>query len=575
MKTQILNIIKIIGKTNFIYLLILFFCLIFLSLLEFVGLGLIPIFMSAILDPEIISSKLNNQFLLNFINQTDKATLIIYISILLIIVFFIKNLFYIFIIVFQGLLTKRIKLHLSINVYKKYLNLDYLKLIEKNSSIMVRSLTLDVGNTAIFILNIINLCRETLLFLAICFLLFLASPLISLIILVVFGSVSVLFFFNSHKKIFEQGKFLQILSSDKIRIINDTIGSIKEIKIFKLNKYLEKIFFENTKSYEKYAFKNYFIKMLPRVILEVSAVLGIVILMISYIYINKDLTTLLPFLSLIVVSVIRIVPGLNLIQNAIATLKTIMPSYNHVLKELSFSDINNDDIKTEDKKIIKFDKKMVIENIGFNYPGNNTNVLKNISFEINKGEKIGIIGKSGSGKTTLVSIILGLLKPTSGKILIDENEIDFSKQEWNNVTGYVPQEVFLLEDTIKNNITFGLDKENINFEILEKISKEAQIFNFIDSLPLKFNTLIGERGYNLSAGQKQRLGIARVLYRNPGLLILDEATSSLDQETEKNFVNDVFDNSKDKTIIFISHRLSALSKCDKIYDINKLKLKKN
>ena len=184
---------------------------------------------------------------------------------------------------------------------------------------------------------------------------------------------------------------------------------------------------------------------------------------------------------------------------------------------------------------------------------------------------MGIVGKSGTGKTTLVSIILGLLKPTSGKITIDDNEIDFSKYEWNKTAGYVPQEIFLLEDTVKNNITFGLEKENINLDLLKKICKDAQIFDFIESLPLKYDTMIGERGYNMSAGQKQRLGIARVLYRNPDLLILDEATSSLDHETEKNFIDDVFNKSKDKTIIFISHRLSALKKCDKIFDLNELK----
>jgi ATP-binding cassette subfamily C protein len=379
-----------------------------------------------------------------------------------------------------------------------------------------------------------------------------------------------LFFLSTHNKIFQQGKFLQSLSSDQIKIINDTIGSIKEIKIFKLDKFLEKKFFQNAQKYERYAFRNYFIKMLPRVVLEVGAVAGVVTLIISYIYLNQDLTTLLPFLSLVVISIIRIVPGLNLIQNAIATLKTIMPSYNHVLEELAVNNVEKS-IKESEKKIIKFNNKISIKDVEFNYPSSSTNVLKNISIEINKGDKIGIVGKSGTGKTTLVSIILGLIKPTSGKILIDDNDIDFSQYEWHNTTGYVPQEIFLIDDTIKNNITFGLDKENIDLNLLEKICKAAQINNFIESLPLKFDTMIGERGYNISMGQKQRLGIARVLYRNPSLLILDEATSSLDEETEKNFVNDVFDSSKDKTIIFISHRLSALKKCDKIYDLNKLK----
>lgn len=570
MKKKILDIIKITGKRNFLYLIGLFFCLILLSFLEFIGIGAIPVFMSAILDPQIISSKLDNPFLLNFINETNQSDLIIYISIFLIVVFLIKNLFFVLIIVFQGLLTKRIKLNLSMMVYKKYLNLDYLKLIEKNSSIVIRSLTLDVGNTAVFVLNVINLCREILLFLAICFLLFLASPIVSLGTFVFFGIISILFFLNTHKKIFKQGQFLQTLSSDKIKIINNTIGSIKEIKIFKLKKFLEKIFFQNSQQFEKYAFRNYVIKMLPRVILEIVAVLGVITLIIFYIKFDQDIATLLPFLSLVVVSIIRVVPGLNLIQNAIATLKTIMPSYNHVLKELVNDNYEEKD-ETKRKNTINFKKKISIKNIEFFYPKTKESTLKNISIDINKGDKVGIVGKSGTGKTTLVSIILGLLKPTSGKITVDDNEIDFSKYEWNKTAGYVPQEIFLLEDTVKNNITFGLDKENINLDLLEKICKDAQIYDFIKSLPLKYDAMIGERGYNMSAGQKQRLGIARVLYRNPDLLILDEATSSLDHETEKNFIDDVFSKSKDKTIIFISHRLSALKNCDKIYDLNELK----
>ena len=375
MKIFFLNIIKITGKSNFLYLIGLFFCLILLSLLEFIGIGAIPIFISAILDPQIISSKLNNPYLLNLINETNKSDLIIYISIILIVVFLIKNLFFIFIIVFQGLLTKRIKLNLSMMVYKKYLNLEYIKLIEKNSSIMIRSLTLDVGNTAVFVLNIINLCREILLFLAICLLLFLASPIVSLVVFAFFGIVSLLFFFNTHKKIFQQGQLLQTLSSDKIKIINDTIGSIKEIKIFKLNKFLEKIFFQNSQKFEKYAFRNYFIKMLPRVILEIGAVTGIIILIISYVKLGKDITTLFPFLSLVVVSIIRVVPGLNLIQNAIATLKTIMPSFNHVLKELVDNNFEKK-IENNKKETIRFTEKISIKNIEFSYPGNKTSVFK-------------------------------------------------------------------------------------------------------------------------------------------------------------------------------------------------------
>ena len=569
MNQKIKNIIKITGKGNFLYLIFLLLCLMFLSFLEFIGIGAIPIFMGIILDPEILASKVKISQLTDLINSTDRSTLTIYISILLVVIFFIKNIFYIFIIVFQGQLTKRIKLHLSSKLYIKYLNLDYLKLTEKQSSIMIRTITLDGSNASIFVLNILNLFRESLLFLVICSLLFLASPIVSIYIFVAFGMISLIFFFLTHNKIFKQGKFLQRLSSDKIRIINNTIGSIKEIKIFKLEKFFHRVFFKNYKEFEKYAFRNYFIRLLPRVILEIGAVVGIVSIIIFYIYLGEDLTTLLPFLSLVVMSIIRIVPSLNQMQTSIATLKAVLPSYNHVIDQLDAEHgKNNLDIK---KNTIQFKEKIIIKDINFNYPSNNINILNNTTMEIFKGDKIGIIGKSGSGKTTLVSIILGLIKPTSGEILIDGANINFSDYEWNNTAGYVPQEIFLLEDTIKNNITLGLDDKNIDLNFLEESCKAAQINNFIDLLPLKFDTMVGERGYNISAGQRQRLGIARVLYRNPSLLILDESTSSLDEETEKNFVNDLFEVSKNKTIIFISHRLSALKKCDKIYDLNKSK----
>ena len=567
MKNKLNDVITLTGKSNFTYLIILSCMLIFLSFLEFIGIGFIPIFLSVILDPNLLSEKIKIPEVVSFINNHQKSELILYSSFFLIIIFVIKNLFYILIVYFQGLITKRIKLYLVLKVYKKYLNLSYLKLIGKNSAVMIRSLTMDCGNTSIFLLNIINLIRETAIFFAILLLLFIASPIISLIMITFFGLISLIYFLKTHKKIFHQGLSLQFLASEKIKIINNTIGCIKEIKIFKLEKFLEKIFLNNSNKYEKFAFRNYFIKLVPRVILEIGAVTGIISLVVVYVFLEKNLMTLLPLLSLVVVSIIRIVPGLNLIQNSLSTLKTILPSYNHILGELKTDDkdiVNN-------KKLIKFNNEIVLDNINFGYNPQTKLVLKGISLKIQKSEKIGIIGKSGAGKTTLVGILLGLINPLSGDMYVDKKKINFSEYEWDNVVGYVPQEIFLLEDSIKNNITFGIEDNNIDMNFLEEVCKKSQIYDFIISLTDKFETIVGEKGYNLSAGQKQRLGIARALYRRPSLLILDESTSSLDGETEKLFIEDVFDASNDKSIVFISHRLSALKKCDKIFDLNQIK----
>lgn len=564
------EILLLIGKTNFIYLIFLSISLIFLSLLEFIGIGSIPVFLSVIIDPNIISEHINSPYIVNIINHYEKSQLILFSSLIIIGVFLIKNLIYILIVYFQGILTKRIKLYLTSEIYKKYLDSNYLEFINKNSAVMIRTLNMDVGNTSIFVLNIINLMRETIIFVAICILLFIASPMISLTMLVFFGIISILFFLKTHKKIFSQGSSLQFLTSEKIKIINNTIGSIKEVKIFKLENYLKKIFFDNAKKYENFAFKNYLIKLMPRVILEIGAVTGIIIIVVSYVILEKNILGLLPLLSLIVVSMIRIVPGLNLIQNSISTLKTILPSYKHILSELFRvkKNLKNDKL-TEAKKFITFNKQIFLDNIKFKYKKDTGLILDKINLKISKGDKIGIIGKSGSGKTTLVSILLGLIENYEGDIIIDNKKIFFSNYEWNNNVGYVPQDIFLIEDTIKNNITFGINEEDVDLSSLYEASKKAQIFDYIESLPKNFDTTIGERGLNLSAGQKQRLGIARALYRKPKLLILDESTSSLDSDTEEKFINDVFGYSDDKTIIFISHKASALKKCDKIYDLNK------
>ena len=212
-----------------------------------------------------------------------------------------------------------------------------------------------------------------------------------------------------------------------------------------------------------------------------------------------------------------------------------------------------------------FSNNIKLKNISFNYGTAKNIAVNNINIDITKGKSIGLIGKSGSGKSTLVDIIIGLLEPSTGEILIDDNNIGVKKISWQKQLGYVPQEVYLLDDTIRNNITFGIEKEEIDEKLLSDVIEKSQLKNLINSLPNKLDTIIGDRGARLSGGEKQRIGIARALYNKPKVIVFDEATSALDIYNENKILKEIYENKKDKTLIIISHRNNTVKYCDLIY----------
>ena len=214
-----------------------------------------------------------------------------------------------------------------------------------------------------------------------------------------------------------------------------------------------------------------------------------------------------------------------------------------------------------------------MKNIDYFYPNSQKKIIDNLSLEISYGEIIGIMGQSGAGKSTLIDIITGLLIPSRGKVIIDDNEINFIEKSWQNQVGYIPQEIYLFDDTIKANIAFGINKDKINYNHLRQAIKLAELEKFVNDLPEKENTRVGDRGIRLSGGQKQRIGIARSLYFKPKILIFDEPTSSLDQENESKIMKHIFSLGGDLTIIIISHKLTTLSKCKKIINIENGKIK--
>ena len=266
----------------------------------------------------------------------------------------------------------------------------------------------------------------------------------------------------------------------------------------------------------------------------------------------------------------RLMPSMNRLQVAVSALIYLAPSLNIVYRDLKNTRVVGYLDHDENKKLSS-EKDIVISNISYKYPNTEKYIFKDISFSIQKGKSIGFEGPTGAGKTTLIDVVLGLLDPTEGTITIDGINIHKNKKSWFSKVGYVPQFIYLTDDTIRNNILF-YDDENVDEEKLNSVVEQAQLKEFIDSLPEGLDTIVGERGIRLSGGQKQRIGIARALYKKPEILVLDEATSALDNETEKSVMQAIEHLYGKITMLVIAHRLTTIEKCDEIYKIDKEKI---
>ena len=310
-----------------------------------------------------------------------------------------------------------------------------------------------------------------------------------------------------------------------------------------------------------------FIVALPRLWLDIIALLLLLLIVLVMFYQNRSLTSLIPTLGLFLGAAFRILPSFNRIMNSFQGFKFSMPGVKKVYFELKTG--KQDFIKkpkTSEKILLK--KELNLINVSFKYEKSNKKIITNLNLKIPIKKTIGIIGQSGSGKSTLVDIILGLLKPTDGIVSIDNLDIHKNLESWQSQVGYVPQDIYLIDDTLLKNIAFGIDENLIDIDRVTMVINYANLSNFVNSLENGVFSHVGEKGVKISGGQKQRVGIARALYNNPTLLVLDEATSALDKENEKLIMDDIYRLSHKMTTIIISHNESTLLRCDKIYKIN-------
>ena len=564
------NLKILFNKKELFKLYLILFGSIFSTVFEVVGIGSIPIFVMAITDVNALKSFLPTFISSDFISELDDKKIVTIGAYILGLVFLVKNLYLMLLFYIQGKFILDLRFSLTNKIFKYYINLPYDEHSNLNPGIIIRGVQVDINNTFTLILSYLTIIRETLILIAIFFLLVFTDPLISIFTLMVLGIPLIFFYYFYRNNLKDKGKILTVETGKKNIIVEQGLGAIKETKILNRENYFINIFSKINAKIEKISFFAYIISVTPRLFLEVTALSSVAAVAVSVTLLGRPNETIIPLISLLAVSAIRLIPGLNLITSSLTTARIMQEPFDiivDVVKKINLSNkedlYNNFESKSKGSK--KFENNIKFKDVSYNYKGSKNKAVKNINIEILKGTSVGIIGRSGAGKSTLVDIILGLLKPKSGEVIIDGENIDKEKNIWQTQIGYVPQNIYLLDDTIKKNIIFGINEEDVDEHLLAEVIETAQLKSLVSSLPDNENSIVGNRGAKLSGGERQRIGIARALYNKPKIMVLDEATSSLDMDNENKILSEIYQNKKDKTLIIISHRNNTVKYCDSIY----------
>ena len=539
---------------------------------DMIGVASILPFMAVLTNPVLIDTNL----ILNSIFQTSKIFGVVNSEQFLVALGFLVFGLLVVSLFFKALTTYAIIRFVRMREYtigkrlvEGYLHQPYSWFLSRNSAEIGKAILSEVGQVIGFgIIPLMDLIAKSMVTISLIILLIIANPKLALIIGFSLGGAYLLIFYFIRGYLNQIGN--QRLKNNQLRFmsVSEAFGASKEVKIGGLEQIYIKRFSDPAYIFAKTTATSQVIAQLPRYILEAIAFGGILLIMIYMMTKIGNLNSIIPIFSLYVFAGYRLMPALQQIYASFTNLTFVGPALDKLyndLKSLKSFNLN------QDQKILTFNKTITLKNVYYNYPNSSRTALKNISLNIPAKSTVGLVGTTGSGKTTTVDIILGLLEAQRGTLEIDGKIITLENtRSWQRCIGYVPQNIYLADDSISANIAFGIKPENINHEAVKKASMIANLHNFvIEELPNKYQTIIGERGVRLSGGQRQRIGIARALYHDPKVLILDEETSALDNKTEKAVMNALNNLSKDITIIIIAHRLNTVKNCDIIFKLDK------
>jgi len=557
---------------------VLLIMIIIMALLEMIGVASILPFMAVLTNPNIIETNniLSTMFQISgrFGVETNRDFLI-FLGTLVFLTLIISLTFKAFTLYIQTRFIFMREYSIGKRLVEGYLHQPYTWFLSHHSAELGKNILSEVS---VVISNgmrpLIDLIAKVALMIAIITLLVIVDPALIFIVGLSLGCAYLLIFYLVRSYLFKIGEKRLKNNQLRFKAVSEAFGAAKEVKVGGLEKIFIRNFSNSAQTYARSVASSQVIAQLPRFILEAVAFGGILLMILYKISQSVNFNDSLPIISLYVFAGYRLMPALQQIYNSFAQLTFASPSINKLYGDLSKLRPQN---KNQDQNILTFNKSIKLNHIYYNYPNTSRTALKDIDLTIPAKTTVGLIGTTGCGKTTTVDIILGLLEPQNGTLEVDGKVItEQNSRSWQRTIGYVPQQIYLSDDTIMANIAFGVEPKDINQSMINKVSKIANLHDFVvDELPKQYQTIIGERGVRLSGGQRQRIGIARALYHNPKVLILDEATSALDNQTEEAVMKSINNISKDITIILIAHRLNTVKNCDMIFEFDKGSLKKN
>ena len=537
------------------------------AMLEAVGIGAILPLISLMGQPDFLVRHPEIGHIAEALGIVSHTQLIMVCAGGLIVLYLIKNAYMAWETKLQIDFSMRNQIKFSTEIMTNYLCKGYLFHLDHNSATLLRNV--NAGGVVIYSTMLIatfTLLTELITAFTIWLMLVVVDAFTAVVVAGIMGAMMYGIIKAFRRNISKQAKIQNDFAAGYIKCVNQGLGAIKETKVMRKEKYFLEEFSRTYQQYGEANRKYLFINQLPRMIIETMVVSGLLVMIVAKLAIGGTPEEIVPLLGVLALAAFRLMPSANRIVNLFNTIKFQQPLFYELYPELM--DIKE---RQESRKEsyylsvqpkLKFEKSIQVNKLRFAYPEGREDVLRDVSFTIGKGDFAGIIGPSGAGKTTFVDILLGLLKPSDGNIKVDGQDIFDNIRSWQANLAYVPQSIYLIDGSVKENIALGVAPEDIDNARIEKSLHMAELYDFVSDLPEGMETRVGERGVKLSGGQRQRIGIARALYQQPEVLILDEATSALDNDTEKSITDTILKLKGQITIIAIAHRLSTLAECD-------------